>query len=157
MDSEIGREVFEYARRGLSSDLKQALLESHPDRYVAYDGSSAFLMAVKNGHTSSAELLYSKGADASRRTDDGSTALLLAAATGNVVLVELLLKVRLCDLNEPNEDGFTPLDIAHHYQHLEIVAVLKSHGGQHGVSQTQCSSGEVICGPSEKWGYGVFD
>jgi ankyrin repeat protein len=153
---EVAQEIFEYARRGRISDLREVISKTHPDSYVAYDGSTALLIACKNGHLEACRILIEHGADVSMRTDDGSTALLLATCTGNLDLVHLVLSKRACDVNETNEDGFTPLDMALHYSHTVIVDLLRSHGGQtSGVTTPEC--GEVNAGPSEKWGYGVFD
>ena len=153
--SELAQAVFEYARRGKLEDLLEIVDSVHPDEYVAYDGSTALLIACKNGHSHVSQVLISKGADISLRVDDGSTALLLAVCAGNVDLVLLVLKFRMCDLNERNEDGFPPLDLAQHYGHEEIVSSLVSHKAKCGVAQQV--GGEFSCGPSEKWGYGVFD
>ena len=155
--TEAAQAIFEYARRGRMDDLLEYIDTAHPDEYVAYDGSTAFLIACKNGHTTVSEFLISKGADVSLRVDDGSTALLLAVSTGKIDLVCLLLKLRVCDLNESNEDGFTPLALARHYGHTEIIALLEFHGAELGATPSIPDSGEFICGPTEKWGYGVFD
>ena len=156
MASEASQEIFEYARRGRLDELKEALLEAHPDAYVAYDGSTAFLMACKYGHHSICELLVKHGADPKLRTDDGSTSLLLAAAFGSSAIVELLIQLCPGDINEKNEDGFTPLDVAKYYNHTSVVSLLESSGGTSSSIDTP-ETNEIVSGPSEKWGYGVFD
>ena len=153
---ERAQEIFEYSRRGRTDELVGVVGKVHPDSFVAYDGSTAFLMACRNGHLSVCELLLKHGADMSIRTDDGSTALLLATCAGRIGIVSLILPGRLCDINEVNEDGFTPLDMALHYSHVEIAQLLRSHGGRTSGVYTP-ETGEVAAGPSEKWGYGVFD
>ena len=155
MSSEFAQQVYEYARRGQVAHVVEALAFATPDEYVGYDGSTALHMACKKGYYQICEVLISKGADMSLRVDDGSTVLLLAAATGNVSLMSLFLTHRLVDINERNEDGFTPLDIALHYKHYDLASLLKSCGAVCGTSS--CIDGEFISGPSEKWGYGVFD
>ena len=156
MSSETSQEIFEYSRRGMLDDLRCVVSKEHPDSYVAYDGSTALLMASKNGHLSVCELLIQHGANPKMRTEDGSTALILACGTGSLALVEFLLLVCPSDLNESNEDGFTPLDIAKYYNHASIVTLLESKGGISSGIETPEDT-EFVAGPSEKWGYGVFD
>ena len=156
MSSEIGQEIFEYARRGMLEELSTVVGKEHPDSFVAYDGSTAFLMACKQGHLSVCKLLLHHGADPKLRTEDGSTPLLLAAATGSQTLVEFLLDICVAEINEGNEDGFTPLDIAKYYNHTAVVSLLESRGGQSSGIDTP-ENEEFSAGPSEKWGYGVFD
>lgn len=152
VDSESAQEVFEYSRRGLLDDLDAVIQKVHPDAYVAYDGSTAFLMACKNGHTRVCDVLLKAGANASARTDEGSTALILASGTGRADLVELVYRARPEDLHCTNEDGFTALDIARYYGHAETVLFLESQGAK---CTDQLPTPEA--GPSERWGYGVFD
>ena len=153
---EVAQEIFEYSRRGRLDDIRDIIGKIHPDTYVAYNGSTALLMACKNGHDAVCELLIAHGADASLRTDDGSSTLFLACCSGNVCLVQRLLILRKEDINATNEDGLTPLDMAMHYEHAEIVEILLRLGGQRSGIETP-ESGEFEAGPSEKWGYGVFD
>jgi ankyrin repeat protein len=153
---EVAQEVYEYARRGNVAEAERALAGAHPDAFIAYDGSTAFLMACKNGHVDVCKLLIKHGANTSLRTDEGSSGLLLACSSGNLALVELLIELHSADINSPNEDGLTPLDIALHYSHSEIADLLSKHGGTSSGFSTP-DSGEVEAGPSEKWGYGVFD
>jgi len=156
MSSEVAQEIFEYSRRGMLEDLQCVISKAHPDDFVAYDGSTALLMACKHGHFSVCKLLIHHGADPKLRTEDGSTSLLLAAATGSVDLIEFLLGLCTTDINECNEDGFTPLDIAKYYNHTAVVSLLESRGGVSSGIETP-ENEEFAAGPSEKWGYGVFD
>lgn len=156
MVSEVAQEIYEYSRRGRFCDLMEVIDKAHPDEYVAYDGSTALLMACRNGHREVCALLISRGADASQRTDEGSSALLLACCSGSIDLVTLILSTDKCEVNAANEDGFTPIDMARHYNHTHIVEYLRSRGGEFSETETP-EYGEVPAGPSEKWGYGVFD
>ncbi len=151
VDHESAQEIFEYSRRGLGEDLESVLHKVHPDTYVAYDGSTALLMACKNGHTQVCEMLLKQGANVSARTDEGSTALILAAATGRADLVCLVYDSRPDDVDETNEDGYTALDIARYYGHAEVVSFLEARSGSSGATAAPAT------GPSEVWGYGVFD
>lgn len=156
MSDEVAQEIFEYARRGKLDALHNVIHLAHPDSFVAYDGSTALLVACRNGHLEVCKLLLAHGADAGVRSDDGSSALLLACCAGNHELVSLLLNDSRCCVNDSNEDGFTALDMALHYNHIHITDLLKCRGGVcSGVTTPE--TGEIEAGPSEKWGYGVFD
>ena len=87
MSCDYAQEIFEYSRRGMISDLLTVIEKANPDEYMAYDGSTALHMACKGGHNKICELLLLHGADASLRTEDGSTNLILASASGNLNLI----------------------------------------------------------------------
>ena len=153
---EAAQAIYEYSRRGIVDELRDVIGKAHPDSYLGYDGSTALIMACKNGHHQVCELLIAHGADVSVRTDDGSSTLLLAACTESAELLAVMLRHCMSDLNSANEDGFTPLDMALHYKRDHMVSALVSHGALSGGVNTP-DAFEVEAGPSEKWGYGVFD
>mmetsp|Transcript_42831 Transcript_42831/g.87597 ORF Transcript_42831/g.87597 Transcript_42831/m.87597 type:complete len:700 (+) Transcript_42831:88-2187(+) len=125
---EKGYDVYEYSRKGDLESLREALKEgSKPDDYMAYDGSTALVMAARSGHSHIIKELLARGADAQVRTDDGST-LLHHAASGNCAEAIPALIAAGVDPNEGNEDCVVPLILAAHYGHLECVRALCDNG-----------------------------
>ena len=156
LTNETAQEVYEFSRRGRLDELSDIIKSVHPDKFLAYDGSTALLMACKNGHQAICELLVKHGADLSKRGDDGSSSLFLAVCSGNLGLVRFVLSQRPDDINECNEDGFTAMDMAVLYNYAEVMEELKSRGAVRSGIETP-ETGEFHAVPSEKWGYGVFD
>ncbi|CAD7927216.1 unnamed protein product [Amoebophrya sp. A120] len=154
-----GEELFEYARRGKSAEVKELLAGgTKPDDFLAYDGSSALLMAAKSGHNDTVSLLLDHGADWSLQTDDLST-ILHVAIRQPVVLQNLLTRSREVKTTETetgdssttctplivdqvNEDGFSPLHLACYYADMESIKVLVETGGAN--VNLLCDEGSVL-------------
>mmetsp|Transcript_44882 Transcript_44882/g.103833 ORF Transcript_44882/g.103833 Transcript_44882/m.103833 type:complete len:699 (+) Transcript_44882:43-2139(+) len=123
-----GYEVYEYSRRGMLPELKEALQRGiGPDQYLAYDGSTSLVMAARSGHAAIVRELLAARASANTRTEEGSTLLSHAVSGGNVAAVEAILQTRL-PVDEPNEDGVTPLMLAVHYGDKDIVTAVCNAG-----------------------------
>lgn len=136
---EKGYDVYEYSRKGDLESLREALAEgSKPDEYMAYDGSTALVMAARSGHAHIVKELLARGADAQVRTEDGST-ILHHAASGNAAEAIPVLIAAGVDPNEGNEDGVVPLILAAHYGHLACVRGL-------------CDGGADVNLAAEGWG-----
>mmetsp|Transcript_28463 Transcript_28463/g.65990 ORF Transcript_28463/g.65990 Transcript_28463/m.65990 type:complete len:704 (-) Transcript_28463:268-2379(-) len=134
-----GYDVYEYSRKGDLESLREAIDEgSKPDDYMAYDGSTALVMAARNGHGHIVKELLARGADPQVRTEDGSTMLHHAASGNTAEAVTLLIRARI-DPNEGNEEGLVPLILAAHYGHLACVRAL-------------CSGGADVNLAAEGWG-----
>eukprot|EP00747_Dinoflagellata_sp_TGD_P202031 gnl/TRDRNA2_/TRDRNA2_75519_c0_seq1.p1 gnl/TRDRNA2_/TRDRNA2_75519_c0~~gnl/TRDRNA2_/TRDRNA2_75519_c0_seq1.p1 ORF type:complete len:744 (+),score=134.57 gnl/TRDRNA2_/TRDRNA2_75519_c0_seq1:95-2233(+) len=128
MGFEDGYDVYEYSRRGRLADLKQCLAEgSKPDAYLAYDGSTALIMASRGGHDGCVRVLLDAKADPGVRTDDGSTLLHHAVSGGTARAVQALVSAGV-GVDEPNEDGVTPLILAAHYGLGDVVSCLIDGG-----------------------------
>jgi len=179
---EPGYEVYEYSRRGLLADLQEAIAAgSKPDQYMAYDGSTAVVMAARCGHPQVVRELLDHGADAQVRTDDGSTLLSHAVSGGSPEVVEAVLKAGV-SVNEANEDEVTPLILAAHYGQDAIVellcnagADLNSHASgwgtaldgaagaaaafleQRGAQRSDEGTDQPLAAAAERFGYGCFD
>eukprot|EP00429_Kryptoperidinium_foliaceum_P127849 CAMPEP_0176262212 /NCGR_PEP_ID=MMETSP0121_2-20121125/40494_1 /TAXON_ID=160619 /ORGANISM="Kryptoperidinium foliaceum, Strain CCMP 1326" /LENGTH=218 /DNA_ID=CAMNT_0017602171 /DNA_START=1 /DNA_END=654 /DNA_ORIENTATION=- len=116
--------LYEYSRRGKVAEVR-VLLERGvaPDRFVAYDGSTAVVIAARGGHGEVVGMLLAAGAALDTRTDDGSALLVHAASGGSVEAARALLRSR-ADPNEANEDGVTPLMLAGDVGHVEVIRLL---------------------------------
>lgn len=90
------------------------------------DGWTPFHVASYLGHVAIVELLIEKGANIEILNNDGGNALLIAAAHGKTE-VAMLLSSRM-DLNFQNEKGWTPINAASMYGHVDIVRLLVDNG-----------------------------
>lgn len=130
-------DVFTAAAFGRLERLVQ-LLHDDPSlaRAFAGDGFTALHLAVYGGRLDAVRLLLDHGADVNVRST-GSIArvppLGTAAFVGSVEAARLLLD-RGADVNGTGEGGFTALDSATANGDEELVRLLESRGGRHGVS-----------------------
>ncbi|CAE7567949.1 RFXANK, partial [Symbiodinium pilosum] len=132
-------DVYEYSRKGDLESLREALDGgSKPDEYMAYDGSTALVMAARSGHSHIVKELLARGGDPQVRTEDGSTLLHHAASGNSPEAIHLLIEKRI-DPNALNEDGVAPLILAAHYGHLSCVSAL-------------CNGGADVNLSAEGWG-----
>eukprot|EP00441_Pelagodinium_beii_P033319 CAMPEP_0197644768 /NCGR_PEP_ID=MMETSP1338-20131121/17634_1 /TAXON_ID=43686 ORGANISM="Pelagodinium beii, Strain RCC1491" /NCGR_SAMPLE_ID=MMETSP1338 /ASSEMBLY_ACC=CAM_ASM_000754 /LENGTH=706 /DNA_ID=CAMNT_0043218221 /DNA_START=23 /DNA_END=2143 /DNA_ORIENTATION=+ len=136
---EAGYDVYEYSRKGDLKSLREALQNgSKPDQYMAYDGSTALVMAARSGHGHIVGELIAQGADAQIRTEEGSTMLHHAVSGASSEAVKAVLNSKV-DPNVNNEDGVSPLVLAAHYGALDCVKLL-------------CDAGADINLDAEGWG-----
>mmetsp|Transcript_64285 Transcript_64285/g.114205 ORF Transcript_64285/g.114205 Transcript_64285/m.114205 type:complete len:708 (-) Transcript_64285:40-2163(-) len=124
---EAGYEVYEYSRRGDLANLRESLQTQKADEYMAYDGSTALVIAARSGFAHIVKELLANGASTTLHTDDGSGMLHHTVSGGSVEAVKLMLD-RKVPVDEPNEDGVTPLMLAAHTGELEVVKALCDAG-----------------------------
>ena len=86
----------------------EMLIEAGADVNANPDGSSALIVACRNGFDDGVELLIKSGADVNMLGDKGLTPLMEAAANGHVRCAELLLETGV-DVNFQNTEGLTAL------------------------------------------------
>lgn len=88
--------------------------------------TTAAYVAAQNGYLEALELLIEAGADLNMRSKWSSTILGVAAQQGQVGIVERVLEEDVqASINAPtDEEGQTPLWVASHDNHLEIVQLL---------------------------------
>mmetsp|Transcript_31656 Transcript_31656/g.73923 ORF Transcript_31656/g.73923 Transcript_31656/m.73923 type:complete len:709 (+) Transcript_31656:77-2203(+) len=179
---EPGYEVYEYSRRGMLAELREALQGgSKPDEYLAYDGSTALVMACRTGHGHVVKELLAARASAAIRTEDGSTVLSHAVSGGSLEAVQAVLGARV-PVDEPNEDGVTPLMLAVHYGDKAIVNAVCDAGAdlnkeadgwgtaldgavgemaelleRRGAVRSQNAVDQPLAAAAERFGYGCFD
>lgn len=124
----------DYAVREEHLEIVRLLLEARPPTLKADEGiNSALRYAIKTDNMAVVKLLVDKGADVNDGGENTSRPIHLAAGRGSIEMTEYLIAKGV----EVNAfwDGFTPLDSAMAGCRLEIVRVLKTHGGLFGVNQ----------------------
>lgn len=125
---EAGYDVYEYSRTNRLADLQEALNSGvEADLYMAYDGSTALVIAARQGHGNIVRELLKHGADATRHTEEGSS-MLHHAVSGNSPEAAMAFLDAGLNVNEPNEDGVVPLILAAHYGFVDVVRLLCDRG-----------------------------
>jgi RNA polymerase sigma factor (sigma-70 family) len=99
----------------------KALLKEDPRLLVARDpmGNTALIIAVNSGHEALADLLFDAGVE---------PALHEAAAIGDTARVRVAIDQHANQLDTDSPEGFTPLALAAHFGHLEVMRVLIDRG-----------------------------
>jgi len=113
-------ELLTAARAGDVERVK-TLLKADPRLLVARDpmGNTALIIAVNSGHEALADLLFDAGVE---------PGLHEAAAIGDTSRVRAALERDPEQLDAHSPEGFTPLALAAHFGHLEVMRVLIDSG-----------------------------
>jgi len=113
-------DLLQAARAGDIERVK-TLLKADPRLLVARDpmGNTALIIAVNSGHEALADLLFDAGVE---------PGLHEAAAIGDSGRVRAALDRHPERLDTDSPEGFTPLALAAHFGHLEVMRVLIDRG-----------------------------
>jgi RNA polymerase sigma factor (sigma-70 family) len=113
-------DLLKAARAGDIERVK-TLLKADPRLLVARDpmGNTALIMAVNSGHDALADLLFDAGVE---------PGLHEAAAIGDSGRVRAALEREPGQLDTDSPEGFTPLALAAHFGHLEVMRLLIDRG-----------------------------
>jgi len=113
-------DLLKAARAGDIERVK-TLLEADPRLLVARDpmGNTALIIAVNSGHDALADLLFDAGVE---------PALHEAAAIGDSGRLLAALEQHPEQLDTSSAEGFTPLALAAHFGHLEVMRLLIDRG-----------------------------
>jgi RNA polymerase sigma factor (sigma-70 family) len=113
-------DLLQSARAGDIERVK-TLLKADPRLLVARDpmGNTALIIAVNSGHEALADLLFDAGVE---------PGLHEAAAIGDSGRVRAALDQHLEQLDAYSPEGFTPLALAAHFGHLEVMRLLIDRG-----------------------------
>lgn len=135
----MGEAIFQYARRGDLVSLKEELQApgADPDDFFGADGSSALIMACKQGNIDCVQVLVDAGASLELTTDELSNCLHHSVnnqdgdekSENAGKIVKLLIEKFKSNPTGPlsgfidaeNEDMFTPLHLACYYGRLNVV------------------------------------
>ncbi len=119
------------ARAASGAAAERDLVAAVKSGEVEVDGTTALMRAVRNGDRQSEAVLLNAGANVNAVNRYGVTALSLAASTGDVAVLDLLLKAgadpRGAEANLP--DGQTLLMLAARTGGVEILKRLIERGG----------------------------
>jgi len=109
------------AARAGDIERVKTLLEADPRLLVARDpmGNTALIIAVNSGHAALADLLFDAGVE---------PGLHEAAAIGDSHRVRAALERDPSQLDTDSPEGFTPLALAAHFGHLEVMRQLIDRG-----------------------------
>jgi RNA polymerase sigma factor (sigma-70 family) len=113
-------DLLQAARAG-DIDRVKTLLKAEPRLLVARDpmGNTALIIAVNSGHDALADLLFDAGVE---------PGLHEAAAIGDSDRVRAALERKPSQLDTDSPEGFTPLALAAHFGHLEVMRLLIDRG-----------------------------
>ena len=113
-------DLLQAARAGDIERVKM-LLKADPRLLVARDpmGNTALIIAVNSGHDALADLLFDAGVE---------PGLHEAAAIGDSGRVRAALDQHPDQLDTYSPEGFTPLALAAHFGHLEVMRLLIDRG-----------------------------
>ncbi len=113
-------DLLKAARAGDIQRVK-TLLEADPRLLVARDpmGNTALIIAVNSGHDALADLLFDAGVE---------PGLHEAAAIGDSDRVRAALEKDPLLLDTDSPEGFTPLALAAHFGHLDVMRLLIDRG-----------------------------
>jgi ankyrin repeat protein len=113
-------DLLKAARAGDVERVK-TLLKEDPRLLVARDpmGNTALIIAVNSGHEALADLLLDAGVE---------PGLHEAAALGDTARVGAALAQHPDQLDTDSPEGFTPLALAAHFGHLEVIRLLIDRG-----------------------------
>ena len=105
------------------------------------DGATALFLAARDNRLGIVEELVECGADVNLALHTGETPLGAAARHGNLEVVRYLLQAPGIRVDQANESGIGPVDIAAHRGHQEIARLLLGKGAnpnranKHGFTQ----------------------
>ena len=84
--------------------------------------------AVKSSSTEAVKLLLSYGASPKLVDNKGNSILHIAAESGNIAMIKLILRKKLCPIDTVNFGGLSPLCIACVEEEYKIIKYLVRHG-----------------------------
>jgi len=128
--------VFAAASGGDLTTVREAV-DRDPSLLKATEWDNATLLhdAVGQKHQDVAVFLLDRGADPNATTKDGLTPLHMAAQNGDTAIIRLLLEPgRKAKIDVVDAKGWTPLDRAVKWGHLDAADFLRERGGHEGNS-----------------------
>ena len=114
------------AALGHDSDLVELLDKGMDPNTIDAGGNSLLILAARDGHLPTVDLLLKRGAKVGQRNFAGDSALMMAVLKG-----EMAVTKRLLAANAPiNPSGWTPLMYAAYEGRADMVALLLEKGAE---------------------------
>ena len=119
----LGRTPLHYAAEGDHYDIVEALLAADADvNVVNTDGVSPLWIV---GGAKTASLLIKHGADVKKLSANSQRPLHAAAVFGQLDVVKTLVEEADASLDDVDDEGNTPIDLARANDHMDIVEYLR--------------------------------
>ena len=114
------------AALGHDGDLVELLDKGMDPNTIDASGNSLLILAARDGHLSTVDILLKRGAKVAHRNFAGDSALMMAVLKG-----EMAVTKRLLAANAPiNQSGWTPLMYAAYEGRADMVALLLEKGAE---------------------------
>ena len=117
--------ALDFARQGMTEDLRMMLGSGMPVNLCDHKGNSLLMLASYNGNLETTELLVLFGADVDKKNDRGQTPLAGVCFKGYLDIVRVLVKAG-ANIYENNGMGTTPIMFASMFGNYEIVKYLNN-------------------------------
>jgi uncharacterized protein len=115
--------ALDYARHGMTEDLKLMLNAGMPVDLCDHKGNTLLMLASYNGNAKTTQLLVDFEAEVDRKNDRGQTPLAGVCFKGYLDIVKILVKGG-ANIHENNGMGTTPIIFASMFGNTEIVEFL---------------------------------
>jgi uncharacterized protein len=120
------QEVLSAAALGHDDDLVELLNKGMDPNTVDAGGNTLLILAARDGHLSTVDLLIKRKAKVSARNFAGDSALMMAVLKG-----EMAVAKRLLEAGAPvNQSGWTPLMYAAYEGRADMVELLLARGAE---------------------------
>ena len=121
-----GRTALMAAAANRQVEIASALIAAKADVQARdAEGKTALLLAALAGEFEIVRALLKAGADANAAPPSGESALISASRRGDVGVVQALVEGG-ADIRARDKEGKTALELARHFNHHDVVAVLES-------------------------------
>lgn len=113
-------------------DAMDLLILMKPELLDACDSSGSLPVheAVKSGNYVNFQRLLNQGADIKKTDSIGQTILHIGASTGNISVIDYVLKNKLIDISCEDNFGITALAIAQRNKLDNVINLLSSYGAK---------------------------
>jgi uncharacterized protein len=115
--------ALDYARRGMTQDLKAMLDVGMPVNLCDHKGNSLIMLSSYNGNVETTQMLVNMNAQVDKKNDRGQTPLAGVCFKGYLDIVKILVHGG-ANIYENNGMGTTPIMYASMFGNYEIVKYL---------------------------------
>ncbi|XP_067652901.1 ankyrin repeat domain-containing protein 50-like [Haliotis asinina] len=128
--SRADSDLFSACKDGDLERVKQILAAGNVDINTRgeWESSTPLMEATRNGHRDVVKFLVDRGANVSLVNEEGDNILHLACAGGDLETVKLILSLKAVDINSRGDLSKTPVMVAAHGGHSDVVEFLVDRG-----------------------------